>query len=160
MARFSVNSIKAVFPSSPVSNGRRLDNKELAAGYTVVAHRDGEFLELVHTFVWTGRSRSASTVYAAIWVTGDDSTGRPYVSGSGSAGGYGYHKSSEAISRAIASAGIELYGAAGGSYGNTIDYTKKTDIGGVGESAIESALLAIGEACGYSLAELHLVRVA
>jgi hypothetical protein len=60
---------------------------------------------------------------------------------------------SEAAARAIESAGIELYGTPYGNPCNAtgeVDYSKPCHIGGVGESAIKAALLAIGQALGYS----------
>ena len=151
------NSIVAVLPQSPVSNGRRLDNKALATGYQLVAHEGVGFKEIVTAFVWLGKSSNASRVFAAIWVQGDDSKNRPWLSGQGSAGGWGYHKGSAAIDEAIRSAGVKLYGTPYGR--STGDFDKETSIHGVGDTGIELALYAIGQACGYSLNQLHLVKI-
>jgi hypothetical protein len=59
--------------------------------------------------------------------------------GSGSAGGYGYHRPSAAAQEAIENAGFTL--------ANRID--------GVGESAMREAVLAIAAALGYPGAFLH-----
>lgn len=72
----------------------------------------------------TGNSSSA-----AIWLHGEDI----HTSGTGAAGGYGYHRPSAAASEAIRNAGIEL----------------DQNISGVGDSAIESAVKAIAEMLGY-----------
>lgn len=68
--------------------------------------------------------------YACIWVHSSP----VYVSGGGYAGGYGYHRPSAAAQVAINDAGIVL----------------SENIAGVGDSAIENALLAIAEALGKS----------
>lgn len=70
-----------------------------------------------------------SVNYACLWV---HAKGR-YFSGGGKAKGYGYHRPSQAAEKAIEAAGIELSEA----------------IGGVGDSAIEEALIAIGRALGF-----------
>ena len=72
----------------------------------------------------TGNSNTA-----AIWVHAEPI----HTSGTGSAGGYGYHRPSAAAAEAIRNAGIELDG----------------DISGRGDSAIEEAVKAIAEAVGY-----------
>lgn len=66
--------------------------------------------------------------YCALWVYGNK-----YASGTGSAGGYGYHMESAACSEAIRNTG----------------YKMESNISGVGESDIESALLAIAEYNGH-----------
>lgn len=74
--------------------------------------------------------------YCCIWI----STNRGYMqSGSGSAGGYGYHRTSGAVDHAITAAGYFLQGENG----------KRQSINGVGESAIREALLSIAELEGY-----------
>ena len=126
----------------------------------VVMDKTGK--EFVDCRVYMSRSRSASTVYASIWVHGNG----VYTSGKGSAGGYGYHKESAAIQDAITSAGIELYGDVYESshcwnYGENRENTpteiaafkrrlakERACIGGVGESAVKTALLAIAKAAG------------
>jgi hypothetical protein len=82
--------------------------KELVSTWNVIGKIKGELKTVVTARCYMGRSRSASTVYASVWIHGDDI----YTSGHGSAGGYGYHKESAAIDDAITSAGIELYGSA------------------------------------------------
>ena len=103
------------------------DKKELTKTFNVVT--DG-LKEVVTVRCYKGRSASASTVYASIWIN----TSGIYTSGKGKAGGYGYHKESAAIAEAIESAGITL----------------DADISGVGDGAIHEALGAIAEALGFS----------
>jgi hypothetical protein len=129
-------------------NGKNLDDtKERVQAYKVygLTVEDGHPVSkcLLELRIYMGRSKSASTVYASLWVHGDH-----WTAGSGSASGYGYCKYSQAAAGAIESAGIELYGKPHG-YGE-VDYSKPCDIGGVGESAIKAALFAIGQALGYS----------
>lgn len=75
--------------------------------------------------IYFGQTRA----YACIWVHGSNA----YYSGSGYAGGYGYHKESAAAAEAIRNAGIDL----------------SESISGVGESAIERAVVAIAKELGY-----------
>lgn len=73
------------------------------------------------------RLYSAGTkVYACLWIH----AGENYGSGSGWAGGYGYHKQSSAAGSAFRSAGVNL----------------SQSIDGVGDSAIREAMLALGKA--------------
>ena len=71
--------------------------------------------------------------FACLWVH-DSSNSGVSRNGSGSAGGYGYHRPSAAAAEAIRNAGIKL----------------SEDISGRGGQAIESAVKAIAEALGYS----------
>ena len=101
--------------------------KELVKSYNVITDT---LREIIIARCYMGRSASASTVYASIWI---QSSGI-YTSGKGKAGGYGYHKESAAIADAIESAGITL----------------DANISGVGGGAIEDALKAIASALGFS----------
>jgi len=78
--------------------------KEMIGAYSVVGVAGGRLRELVTCRLWMGRSRSALTVYASVWVHGPGL----YASGKGSAGGGGYHKASAAIDAAIRSAGFDV----------------------------------------------------
>jgi hypothetical protein len=110
-------------------NGKNHGNKkELVSAYSIVGIRNGQLKELVTCRAYMGRSRSASTVYASVWIKMPDG----FASGHGDAGGYGYHKESAAIAYAIQSAGIDL----------------SEDIAGRGDSAIREALLALGKLAG------------
>ena len=110
------------------NNGKNYGcKKELIKTENVVSNT---LKELITVRCYMGRSANASVVYASIWVHGPEH----FTSGTGKAGGYGYHKSSAAIGDAIKSAGIEL----------------SKDIEGVGDSAVIEALGAIAEAMGYN----------
>ena len=81
---------------------------------------------------------TGTNCYVCLWVHSSTVN----TSGSAKAGGYGYHKGSVALEHAIGNAGFALSG----------------NIGGVGESAMREALLAIAEAVGIkrpALVEAH-----
>ncbi len=71
------------------------------------------------------------TWYAAIWMHSKEKS--IHTSGTGSAGGYGYHKPSAAAAEAIENAGFKL----------------TNDISGVGDGAIIEAIQAIAAEIGY-----------
>ena len=129
-----------------LQNGYNYSNeKELVSSWSVVGKIKEELREIVTVRCYMGRSRNASKVYAAIWVNGAGI----YTSGKGSAGGYGYHKISTAVGRAIESAGIELYDN---------PYGVQQYIDGVGDKAIEEAIMAIAKAAGAK-GELLVIRI-
>ncbi len=103
--------------------------KELIRAYDVVVNDNGKLINLITVRCYMGRSASASTVYASVWVYDE----KHHTSGSGKAGGYGYHKASAAIAEAIRSAEIDL----------------DEDISGRGDSAIEESLEAIAATLGF-----------
>lgn len=72
---------------------------------------------------------TGSTAYACIWINGKDI----HTQGSGTAGGYGYDKTSAAAGEAIKNAGFELSEA----------------IDGRGSQAVTDAVKAIAGAIGY-----------
>jgi hypothetical protein len=118
----------------------------LKEAYTVL---DGDFKTVVDCRVYG----AGSTAYACLWVYGK---GNFYASGSGKAGGWGYHKTSAAVDDAIASAGFELYGSPYND-GKEQNYKKRCNISGVGDSAIEAALMAIAKTASRKR-KLHLFR--
>lgn len=74
---------------------------------------------------------TGTRVYCCLWAYN-------VASGSGYAGGGGYHKASAAMQKALDSAGIEL----------------SEDIDGRGDSAIDNALRAIGWSLGYTYTKI------
>lgn len=68
---------------------------------------------------------TGNTNTCCLWIH----AGENHTQGSGSAGGYGYHRPSAALSAAIRNAG----------------FTLSNDIAGVGETAVREALLAIAK---------------
>lgn len=145
------------------SNGKNYGgNKEMIDCWNVVGKYKGKIVNVATCRAYMGRSRNASVVYASIWVWTDphlsEDGERVYfstsTSGTGSAGGWGYHKLSAAVGDAISSAGIELYGDV---YGRE-DKKTRAYIGGVGDSAIHDALLAIGRAVLGGRAKLTVIH--
>jgi hypothetical protein len=153
--------MKAIIKTQNQNGKNYAGDKEVVGTWNVVGKIKGELRDIVTARCYMGRSSSASVVYGSIWVHGDDI----YCAGSGSAGGYGYHKPSAALAEAIDKAGIELYGSPyeprrwdGNEKRVLTDQEmaaqkRKSDktrchIGGVGDSAIEAALLAIAKAAG------------
>lgn len=151
--RVPYDTNRATLPEKDVENARNLSShkEEIGRLRVIVFDRakrklgspsnlpDSGFAEPVETRLWMGRSSSASVVYCSIWVRSRD--GKRYLSGRGSAGGYGYHKQSAALDDAIRSAGIRLAGS----------------IGGCGEQAMEHALLAIAKAAGYGRLPMQVI---
>jgi hypothetical protein len=115
-----------------ISNARNLSNdKELVDRMQQVAYvGDGEFRTLIDARFWMARRRDASVVYCSVWIQGRADF---YVSGYGTAGGYGYHRASAALEAALNSAGIRL----------------SEGIHGAGDSAMREALDAVAVAMGY-----------
>lgn len=135
-------NIKAVI-AKPTQNGSHNDKPTIDT-YIIVDKATER--RVVTCRVYMSASRNASTVYASMWAN----SGNVDVSGSGKASGYGYHKASAAIDCAIRSAGVELYGTPYTNPHDEVDFSKRASISGVGDSAVESALLAIAHALGYN----------
>ena len=156
--------MKATLPTQSKQNAKNhSDKKELIHSYKVVAYEPKEkyvlrfesdfdeaaqfypdenplhksygespnFQEIIDLRLYMSRSGDgASPIYGSIWINGNNQ----HTSGSGTAGGYGYHKGSAAAGDAISSAGIVL----------------DKDINGRGDSAIKEALTAIARAMGFN----------
>lgn len=136
--------IKAKFTNDS-DNGYQYD-KPVIAKYLIIDKTTEK--TIVDCRLYMSASRSASTVYASLWVSGIKNKPITRTSGHGSAGGWGYDKESSAIGAAIEDAGIELYGTPYRvSYDEKIDFKRRAYIGGTGEHG--SALLAIAYAAGY-----------
>ena len=71
--------------------------KELISSRNVIVNSEDGLKNIITARCYMGRSANASTVYASIWVHGKDHQ----TSGTGKAGGYGYHKASAAVAEAI-----------------------------------------------------------
>lgn len=146
-------TLKAVLPTKEIANGKNHSGKKELISYRTLLTvlPNGEIKELAEIRCWMGRSSSASTVYASVWVHSPEF----WISGTGRAGGYGYHKESAAVAEALDSAGIKLFGSA--YHGRQeVDMEKEAYIHGVGDAAIDLALLAIGAALGYK--EFYIIK--
>ena len=103
------------------------DSQILIKQLSVIAAYDNELQELVTARFYMSSRRDANYVTCIFWVHGGTAG---YVSASGTAGGYGYHKASAALQDALNSAYIEL----------------SDRISGVGEKAMAAALLVVAKA--------------
>jgi hypothetical protein len=113
----------------------------LTQAYSLVGTYKGELKELVCLRIYQG---TGATVKANIWVQASLNGENGWRNGRGSAGGYGYCKASAAADEALTNAGIQLMGSAYGGHVE-VDYRERASISGVGTTAIEAALLAIGK---------------
>ncbi len=139
--------MKAKFTEERSNAVNLYGSKEVVNEKTVAVASKGKVETPVTVRWYMGRSSSASVVYCSIWVHGGLSPKPFNTSGRGQAGGGGYHKESAAMQDALDSAGIELYGDV---YGREFKpKNSPTYIGGVGDSAIDAALVAITKALGY-----------
>lgn len=111
--------------TGPAKGGKMLDEKRLSRSFSFLCIGESGPEEVARILIWG----TAARAYASVWlkVPGDWRAGHAH------AGGYGYHRGSAAVNRALKSAGVLL----------------ADDIEGRGEtaypSAIASALLALGE---------------
>jgi hypothetical protein len=131
----------------PKSNGKNYSgDKEMVSAFSLIVQTPEGMAEAITVRCWMGRSAKASVVYASVWVHGDKG-----AAGHGTAGGYGYHKQSEAIARAVESAGIRLYGNPyARETGNPFNFEESPlHFGGTGESAYPEIFQAIARAAGF-----------
>ena len=137
--------MKAKFTNKEQHNATQPHNKELTDAWQVVVKTKDGLRNPVTARCYMGRSASASVVYACVWANGKGIS----VSGKGSAGGYGYCKTSQAVANAIESAGVELFGSPYLGQDTKENAKKRCHIGGTGTQSIETALTAIRRALGY-----------
>lgn len=130
-------------------NARNMaQDKETVSQYKIIDKKTESVI--IDCRVYMGRSASASTVYSSIWIHIPEAN-KPegwqygYTTGRGSASGYGYHKESQAIADALASAGVKLYGSPYPT-DKASDKRKPAYIGGTG--CHKEALLAVAYAAG------------
>lgn len=143
----------AILPTKPVTNAQnRGQGKETVRTMTLTAMVAGKLRIVADARFYMGRSRNASVVYCSVWFHGPDPH---YYSGSGKAGGFGYHKESAALQDALDSAGITLHGspyAIGDGVGaEPEDVTKRAYIDGCGDDSMREALRAVAVAMGLDL---------
>lgn len=126
------------------SHRDREEKNGLAYGFKAVTPRKGKLEDLVEVRVAFTKS---GTCYAVAWIYQPpeycpDGAGMR-GSGSGSAGGYGYHKGSAAVSAALRSAGLAF----------------NEPFGGRGWEATKEAILAAGRAMVNDAEPVYLVEV-
>ena len=142
-----------------MQNGRNYSGEKEMIGRILVISKKSERV-IVNAHMWMSASRNASTVYSSVWLNSEkDKFGEEgYRScGKGTAGGYGYHKQSQALQEAIHSAGVELYGSPYNRQEtinvdgvNVVQKVKdqRAYFGGCGGKAMTDACLAIAYALG------------
>lgn len=113
------------------SNGKNMAHqKETVGTLELIACVAGKPRSVAVARFYMARSGDGSRpVYCTIWTHAGT-----YNSGHGRANGYGYHKQSAALQSAMDSANINL----------------SSPIDGVGDSAMDDAMLALGCAMGYA----------
>lgn len=126
------------------SHRDREEKNGLAYGFKAVTLRKGKLEDLVEVRVAFTKS---GTCYAVAWIYQPpeycpDGAGM-WGSGSGSAGGYGYHKGSAAVEQALHRAGVTL----------------DEGIGGRGWEITREAILATGRALINNAAPVYLVEM-
>lgn len=156
------NLLKAVF-TEECDNAKHPTDKEKVSHYLVLDKKTERVIIDCRTYM--GRSNSTSTVWASLWVNlrankKPEGWVYAFTSGSGKAGGWGYHKESAAVQDAISSAGIELFGEvySGQTPSDPKEFAKykreimkkRAYIDGVGDGAIKKALLTIAYAAGFN----------
>lgn len=132
--------IIATLPTDYIGNGKWLDKEIVQTAY-LVGVCNGKPVELAKVVWFMSRTGDgASPQYCTVrvassnWPEAGGLTSFVGCAGHGKATGYGYHKGSAALERALYSAGIKL----------------SADIDGRGDSAVRDALVAIGVALGYA----------
>lgn len=146
--------MKATFYEN-VSNARNYHGeKETTSKLSLVCrHETGRLFVPVAVCFYIGRSSNSSTVYCSLWVN----VGKIHTSGSGRAGGWGYHKESAAFADAVKSANITLLGSPYKLKNEEEDITKEALIGGCGHDSIEEAMKAIAIAAGVDVSDSIIV---
>ena len=98
--------MRAKITASRVDNAQgRYTTKELVGSWDAITYKGGELHNPVSVKCYMGRSASASVVYCNVWIHSRQTKGDYIsISGSGTAGGYGYHKISAAVDEALRSA--------------------------------------------------------
>lgn len=122
-------------------------DKEVTDSWELVTLHKGGLRSAVSVRCYMGHSRTASTVYASVWIKCADGT---WCSGRGSAGGYGYCKRSAAIREALRAAGVTMFGYPyGRNETDPIDMKKPFHMDGTGLSALDRILVSVARAAGY-----------
>lgn len=119
--------ILSIDPKDNMNAKAHRREKNFQSSYLVIAYHKGELKQVLELRTYGTNKMN----YACLWICNNKKFG--YMSGSGSAGGYGYHRTSCATMEAINKCGIRL----------------DKNINGVGETAMETALITISKKLGY-----------
>lgn len=120
----------------------------VGCGSLIVTCKDGLCEAITVRTYYAERGSGMQFVRACIWIRPAQS-GAEWRSGSGSAGGCGYHKESQAIADAVSAAGVRLYGSPYPRHGEPVDMKQPIYFGGTGSSAYADIMMAIARAAGY-----------
>lgn len=123
------NHVVAFNPIDGINPKHRKEHS-LYQTYDLLSIEDGKIVEKATLKIY----QPGTVAYACLWVYNQNG-----CSGSGTAGGGGYHKPSAAGGRAFEAAGITL----------------EQHIEGAGEQAIKDALLALGKRLGLKNPYVH-----
>lgn len=127
--------------SNAINQGQK---KETITNRTLIAFKDGKFIELITARWYMGRSSSATQIDCSVWfhsaIMEKSHAQWTDCSGRGKAGGGGYCKQSAAFEEAMNSAGIKC------DHG----------ISGRGMSVVEDAMIALAKQQGFEV--VHIVR--
>lgn len=159
MSKTKQTYMRAVIDQTKRADNAKNDNeKRELISYIKLIEKKTERTVIDARF-YMGKSSSASAVHCSLWIftKTEYPDGHTSTSGRGTAGGYGYHKSSSALGTAITSAGIELWGS---PYGHSVNQETPVDtkkllkfrahIGGCGSGSMDCALQAIAFASGWT----------
>jgi hypothetical protein len=116
-------------PMNSISKNRK--ENHFYSEYAAIVYEDGKYRTPITLRLYL----TNSVAYAVLWVD----VGDVYTGGSGRAGGYGYHRPSQAVEYAVKDAG----------------FTLSEDIGGRGDEAIIEALKAICTDIGFENVHIH-----
>lgn len=141
-------TLRAVFVEANKSKDaiNHAQDKEMVDSFNLIVNHKGELRDVIVVRCYMGRSASASVVHASVWIYCADGT---YRSGRGSAGGYGYCKTSTAIGEALRAAGVRLFGTPYSYRDDTVDMKKSFYMDGKGTSALDKILASVARAAGY-----------
>lgn len=144
--------MKAIINAQNVERIRLTDREReekngLDHGYKAIMIKEGKVEDLVDLRI----SSTSSAAYAVVWLYSpkvkdkEGHTVKPsfWNSGSGRAGGYGYHRPSAAAAEALSRAGVKL----------------SEDIGGRGDQAIRDAVEAAGKALAPKGSRVYVVEM-
>lgn len=130
-----MHNLKATF-TTPTTKHAEPPSTPMVRCYSLVGRVGRELQDIATLRIYQGRG---TTVRACFWLHFAE-----YRSGRGLAGGYGYDKVSAAAQDALTNAGIQLWGSPYAGR-EAISFKRRASISGVGDSAIEAALIAIGK---------------
>jgi len=120
--------IKSINPKDGIQAAKHRKENHFIESFILLAVYKGNLKEVAEMRIYGTNAMN----YACFWLHSYRNETTVYANGSGSAGGYGYHRPSAAADTAFRTAGIEI-----------------EDISGRGDSAITHTLESLGKRLGY-----------